>query len=206
MTTIAEKVVSWYNGYKLSLCESSLEEGCSRDFLKKCFLSKETIMKRIMGFFALAIVAFAAMMFLSPKAHADGMHGVRETATEVLVDVPKFCRPLKVRWEAQWEWAADNEDAVLSFVQRDEKKVTVIRFTPGSIKVETIWRGGETVHIPKFAKGKLIKIKLVSILALGEENGNFSKDNWLYESQNSRWVNGAMISPPVRVGTWGRCS
>lgn len=154
------------------------------------------------------ILALLAIILSSPQARADGMHGVRETATEILVEVPKFCRPLKTVWEVRWEQNADNEDAIFSFPQKENGQKIVLQYKrQGAFKFHALWRGGETIRIPKFdAKGKSIKIKFVSILALGEENGNLSKDNWLYESQNSRWVNGAIISSPVRVGTWGKCS
>lgn len=164
-------------------------------------------MKTVKVLVGVAIIALLAVMFLfSPKARADGMHGVRETATEVLVDVPKFCRPTKVKWEIQWEQNADNENVMLSFVKKDEKKVRVSVFQKGHLIIQTIWRGGETIHIPKLANGKPIKVKFLSILAFGDDDRAFDTNNWHYESQNSRWVNGASISPPVRVGIWGKCS
>ncbi len=153
------------------------------------------------------ILALIAMIFSPPQARADGMPGVRETAREVLVDVPKFCRPLRVVWEVVWERNDDNKDLMISFIKRDEKKLKVLSYQRGAYRVETIWRGGEVVRIPKFdSKGHPIQVQVLSILALGEKGGFLNDENWVYESQNARWVNGATVSPLVRVGTWGVCT
>lgn len=164
------------------------------------------VMKKVLFWMALTILSSLGLS-VSP-ALADGVHGVRETAREILVDVPKFCRPLKVVWEVVWERNDDNKDLMFSFIKRDEKKMKVLSYQRGAYRVETIWRGGEVVRIPKFdSKGHPIRVKILSILAQGEEGGVLSDDNWLYESQNDRWVNGATVSPLVRDGTWGgRCT
>jgi len=156
---------------------------------------------------AVAIIALPVIIFSAASARADGVYGVTETAKEILVEVPRFCRPLKVKWEVWWERTDENADLMFSIIERDEKKLRVMSMKPGHYSIETVWRGGGTVHIPKLdKKGKLIKVRLVSILALGDESGIPSKDNWLYESQNSRWVDGAIASPPIQVGTWGKCT
>ena len=159
-------------------------------------------MKKVWVLSALAILALVAMMFLLPKARADGMHGVTVTKTEILVEVPPTCGPRKFVWRARWEWTADNEDVVMSFVERDEKKVKVVRFKPGDIEVETIWRAGQTVRIQRFAKGKEIKIRRLSIAGMGDELGDFSQDNWIFILDGGIPKN---ISPPVRDGMWGKC-
>lgn len=167
------------------------------------------VMKAVKNVLSWAFVfVLIAMIFSPPQARADGMPGVRETAREVLVDVPKFCRSVKFIWDVRWERNDDNKDLMVSFIKRDVNKLKVLSFQPGAYRVETVWRGGEVVHIPKFdAKGHPIKVKILSILAQGEEGGVLSADNWLYESQNARWVNGATVSPLVRDGTWGgRCT
>lgn len=157
---------------------------------------------------AVAVIALLAVIFSAPPARADGLHGVTETAKEILIDVPRFCRPLKTVWTVRWEENTDNKGVMLSFTRKEKgAKIVVSYLRPGAVKLHALWRGGETVHIPKFdTKGKPIKVKLVSILALGDESGLPSDDNWLYESQNSRWVDGAIASPPVSVGTWGKCT
>lgn len=161
-----------------------------------------------MALFALAIVAFAAMMFLLPKARADGVYGVRETATEVLVDVPRFCRPLKVVWEVQWEQKTNDEDAldaILASMQKEKgAKVTSHYLRRDALKLSAIWQGGRTIHIPKFdAKGKPIKIEQLSILALGGGDKLMNEKNWALVAVDSKVM---VTSPPVNVGTWGKCS
>jgi hypothetical protein len=170
------------------------------------------MMKTVKVLVGVAILALLMVMFLfSQKARADGMHGVRETATEILVEVPKFCRPLKVVWEIRWEQEGDSKeirDILLKFIETDKgAKLTVPYLKVNALKLSAMWRGGQTVHIPKFdAKGKPIKITHLSIVALSEEFIDLSPNNWGYASQNSRWVDGASIAPPVRVGVWGKCT
>lgn len=158
-----------------------------------------------------AMVVLPGIIFPASSARADAVYGVRETATEILVDVPKFCRPLKTVWEVQWEQKSDNEDAldaILAFMGKENgSKLTVSYLRRDSLKLSAPWRGGRTVHIPKFdAKGKPIKITRLSIVAFSEEFIDLSPNNWGYASQNSRWVDGASIAPPVRAGVWGKCS
>lgn len=150
-------------------------------------------------------IALIAITFSPAQARADGMPGVRETAKEILVYVPKFCRSVKFEWEVQWDRNPDNENAMALFISADdEKKVKVLYLQGGHLSVQTVWRGGETIRIPKFdAKGRPIRIKLVSILAYGDDDRAFNTNNWSYESHNGRWVNGATISPSVHAGTWG---
>jgi hypothetical protein len=163
-------------------------------------------MKTVKVLVGVAILALLAVMFLfSPKARADGMHGVRETATEILVDVPRFCKPLKTVWEAQWEENADNKDVMLSFTRKEKgAKIGVDYFRPGSIKVHALWGGDATVRIPKFdAKGNPIKVRLVSILALGGGDKLLNEKNWALVAVDGKVM---VTSPPVNVGTWGKCS
>ncbi len=164
-----------------------------------------SIMKKALS--GVFIIALLAIILSAQPVRADGMHGVRETATEILVDVPRFCRPVKFVWEVRWEQNADNEDAMLGFTQGDKNaKIVVDHLRPGALKLHIMWQGGRTVHIPKLdAKGKPIKIKHLSIVAFGEEFIDLSPNNWGYVSQNSQWVDGASIAPPVRVGVWGKC-
>jgi hypothetical protein len=154
------------------------------------------------------ILALIAMIFSSPQVKADGVHGVRETAREILVEVPKFCRPLTVVWEAQWEQAASNKDAldaIVSSMQKDSgTKVVPHYLHHDALKLASIWRAGETIHIPKFdAKGNPIKIGFLSILALGGGEKLLNKNNWVFIFADGRVVD---ISPPVNVGTWGKCT
>ncbi len=151
------------------------------------------------------LMLLLAVILSSPQVRADGMHGVRETATEILVEVPKFCRPVKFVWEARWEQNADNEDAMLSFTQGDKNaKIVVDDLRHGVLKLHIMWKGGQIVRIPKFdAKGKPIKIKRLSIAGMGDEFGDLSQDNWIFILSG---VRATTISPPVRVGTWGKCS
>lgn len=157
---------------------------------------------------AAAIIALLAIIFSVSPARADGLHGVTETAKEILVEVPRFCRPLKVKWEIQWDETPYNENLMKGFIYADKgAKIKANPPRPGVLKVYAVWSGGETIHIPKFdTKGKPIKIKRVSIIALGDEFADFSPKNWGYISQDSRWTDGAIISPPVSVGTWGSCT
>ena len=150
------------------------------------------------------ILALFALILSSTLARAEGMQGVRETAKEVLVDVPKFCRPLKVVWEIRWEENAINKSAMISFLHADDpSKVKSLSSGLGVAKFQTIWSGAETVHIPKFdAKGKPIKIKRLSIAGMGDELGDFSMDNWIFILDGGVPKN---VSPQVRVGTWGKC-
>ncbi len=154
-------------------------------------------------FLAVAFIALPVLTFFAHPARAEGMHGVRETATEILVEVPRFCRPVKFVWEILWEQNATNEEAILSFVHRDEKKLKTLSLQTGRVRVETVWRGGETVRIQKFdAKGKPIKINRLSFFGMGDEMGDLSQDNWGFILDRGIPKN---ISPPVRVGTWGKC-
>ncbi|MFZ1719741.1 MAG: hypothetical protein WAU28_00135 [Candidatus Moraniibacteriota bacterium] len=151
------------------------------------------------------ILALIAMIFSSPQVRADGVHGVRETAKEILVEVPKFCRPLKTVWEVRWKQNADNEDVMLGFTHKDNgSKITVGYLRPGALKIDVLWQGGRTVHIPKLdAKGRPIKVEFVSILALGGGDKLMNEKNWTLVA-----VDGIVMvtSPPVNEGTWGKCS
>jgi len=164
------------------------------------------VMKKVLSWMFVAFLL--AITLQATKVRADGTYGVTETTKEILVEVPKFCRPLKVKWEIQWDETPYNENLMKGFIYADKgAKIKANPPRPGVLKVYAVWSGGETIHIPKFdTKGKPIKIKRVSIIALGDEFADFSPKNWGYISQDSRWTDGAIISPPVSVGTWGSCT
>ena len=129
------------------------------------------VMKAVKNVLSWAFVfALIAMIFSAPQVKADGVHGVRETAKEIFVEVPLSCnKSVEFVWEAKWKWTADNEDTVFAFPQKDKgQKIVVQYIRPGAFKFHAPWRGGETVRSPKFdAKGNPIKMEFLSILALG---------------------------------------
>ena len=150
------------------------------------------------------ILALIAMIFSMPQARADGVYGVRETAKEILVEVPKFCRPVKFVWEVQWEETPVNAAAVLFLMKVDDKKsIRFLSDRPGSLRVQTVWRGGQ-VGIPKFdVNGRPIKIGFLSILALGGGEKLQNRNNWAFILSDGKVMN---ISPPENAGTWGKCT
>lgn len=162
-------------------------------------------MNDVKNLLTIAALSIGFGLSASP-ALAEGVHGVRETATEILIDVPRMCKSVIFEWEGIYERNENNKDAVMSFVQSDNNKFGTLFFKEGHYRFRTTWRGGETIRIPKFdAKGKPIKISLVSIIAYGDDDRAFDTNNWRYESQNGRWVYGATVTPAVRVGFWGQC-
>lgn len=130
------------------------------------------------GTIALVLIA---MIFSPPQARADGMPGVRETPTEILVDIPPSC-PVKFVWDIQWEETPQNKPLMITLAQADNSKIhRLLVKESGELKFETIWSGGRTVRIPKVdAKGKPIRITFLSILALGGGAKLQNKNNWAF--------------------------
>lgn len=150
------------------------------------------------GTIALVLIA---MIFSMPQAHADGMPGVRETAREVLVDVPKFCRPLETKWTLTLTNAVGKEDALdlmlLFHRKKTGSKIEVYQLRPDVVEISAPYPGGETLHIPKDPR-----IKFIGILATGSPEPG--RDNWAYTAYGGKM--GTILSDPVRRGLWGKCT
>lgn len=147
------------------------------------------------------ILALIALIFSVPQARADGMPGVRETAKEILVDVPKFCRPLETRWTLTLTHAVGKDDALdlmlLFHRKKTGSKIEVYQLRSDVVEISALYPGGETIHIPKDKR-----IKFVGISAAGSPEPG--KDNWAYTAYGGGMGN--ILSDPVRRGLWGQCT
>jgi hypothetical protein len=185
-----------------NLAGNRLWQGFRGFFKNRSFIEMEAVMnviKNVLSWaFALALIA---MIFSSPQVRADGMPGVRETATEILVDVPKFCHLLETRWTLTLTHATGKDDAldVLLIFNRKEKghKASVYQLRPDVVEISAAYAGGETIHIPKDKR-----IKFVGILATGSPEPG--RDNWAYVAYGGKV--GRILSDPVRRGLWGQCT
>ena len=153
-------------------------------------------MMKVLFRLVLTILSLFALS-VSP-ALADRTPGVTETATEILVEAPKFCRLLETKWTLTLTHAVGKDDArdlLLRFIRKEKgQKANVHLLRPDVVEVSAPYLGNETIHIPKDKR-----IKFVGILATGSPEPK--KDNWAYTAYGGKM--GSILSDPVRPGIWG---